>query len=86
MNKLNKILDKYLENVADNIFKDAQQKCPVDTGTLKNSIKKDKTGNKEYTISANTNYAIFIELGTKKMQAQPFLKPALKNKNNYKKD
>jgi HK97 gp10 family phage protein len=83
MQNLNKIYDKYLNKVGEKIKLDAQQRCPIRTGTLKDSIKYDVDG-KELIISANTDYAIYVELGTRKQQAQPYLKPAARNKNNYK--
>lgn len=88
-NKLNSIYNKYLNNVGKKIKLDAQQKCPIRTGELRDSIdyKVDKkvSGTPELEVSANKNYAIYVELGTRKQQAQPFLKPAARNKNNYKK-
>jgi HK97 gp10 family phage protein len=83
MQNLNKIYDKYLNKVGKKIKLDAQHRCPIRTGTLRDSINYE-VNDKELTISANTNYAIFVELGTRKQQAQPFLKPAARDKNNYK--
>jgi len=83
---LNKIYENYLNKVGDNIVKDAQLNCPIRTGDLRNSIDY-KVDNKELTISAGSNevnYAIYVELGTRKQQAQPYLKPASRNKKNYK--
>jgi HK97 gp10 family phage protein len=89
---LNKIYENYLNKVGTNIVKDAQLNCPIRTGDLRNSIdfKVDNpkgSGAPELTISAGSkdvNYAIYVELGTRKQQAQPYLKPAARNKKNYK--
>ncbi|SRR6266487_174683 len=53
----------------------AKQACPVDTGRLRNSILYHP-GNLSCTVDTNVSYGIFIELGTRRMAAQPFLTPA----------
>lgn len=59
--------------------------CPVDTGNLRNSITHEVEGN-EARVGTNISYAIYQELGTSKMAAQPFLNPALEqNKGNIRK-
>ena len=55
----------------------AQMKCPVDTGNLRGSITHEvDIGEKAVYIGTNVEYAPYVELGTSKMDAQPFLKPA----------
>lgn len=56
----------------------AKLKCPVDTGNLRNSIthQTDVANNSEY-IGTNVDYGVHVELGTYKMRARPFLKPAV---------
>jgi HK97 gp10 family phage protein len=49
--------------------------CPVDTGRLRNSITYDIEESDVY-IGTNVEYAPYVELGTSKMTAKPFLKPA----------
>ena len=55
----------------------AKTKAPVDTGALKKSIFSAKAGDLTYKVTAPQHYAIYVEKGTRKMRAQPFLKPAL---------
>ena len=59
----------------------AKRLCPVDTGRLRasitHSIDRDGRGPLAY-IGTNVEYAIFVELGTRFMRAQPFLRPALR--------
>lgn len=63
----------------------AQNLAPVDTGNLRNSITHEVEG-KEARVGTNVEYAPFVELGTVKMAAQPYLNPALEqNKGNIKK-
>ena len=55
----------------------AARKCPVDTGNLRGSITHavDAGGNAVY-IGTNVEYAPYVELGTARQKAQPFLRPA----------
>lgn len=55
----------------------AKDLCPVDTGRLRNSITHtvDEDKGAAY-IGTNVEYAPYVELGTEKQEAQPFLKPA----------
>lgn len=56
----------------------AKELAPVDTGNLRNSISHtvDDSGYSAY-IGSNISYAAFQELGTVRMKAHPFLKPAI---------
>ena len=59
---------------------DAQRKVPVDTGRLRSSIGQEvRSGRGSVTgiVGSNVEYAPFIELGTSRMGAQPYLRPAL---------
>lgn len=48
------------------------------TGTLRRSIRLDiEDGGMTAEVSANTEYAAYVEYGTRFMAAQPFLRPAL---------
>lgn len=53
----------------------AKDKTPVRTGFLKNSGA-FLNGHLSSTVYFGANYAAFVELGTSKMGAQPFLLPA----------
>lgn len=54
----------------------ARVNCPVDTGTLRNSITYEQKGDFDIIVGAYTDYASFVEYGTRKMSAQPYLNPA----------
>lgn len=49
--------------------------CPVDTGRLRNSILYHP-GDLSCTVDTNVTYALYVEMGTRYMAAQPFLYPA----------
>lgn len=61
----------------------AKKDCPVDTGRLRNSITYEtRTLQKEVYIGSNVEYAPYVELGTSRMAARPFLRPAAQNHSN----
>lgn len=48
------------------------------TGATKRSIKLDLASNGlRAVVKANTDYSGYLEVGTRKMEAQPFMRPAL---------
>lgn len=53
----------------------AKALCPVDTGNLRNSITHFQQGDDEY-IGTAVEYAPYVELGTRRMTARPYLRPA----------
>ena len=66
-----------VENVGDNMVSYAHGIVPVRTGNLMASIFADvDEDNLSITLGATADYASFIEYGTVKMRAQPFLQPA----------
>ena len=88
MSKIDNITDNVIAEVGKAIVKsgmlierDAKINCPVDTGYLRNSIsaKYEGIGTDKPTceILIGAEYATFIEYGTSKMAAQPFLRPAV---------
>ena len=66
----------------------AQQNAPVDTGYLKRSIGIEITdGGMAAEVEPTADYAPYVELGTRFMEAQPYLKPAFdEQKEKFKKD
>ena len=49
-----------------------------DTGKLVTSIASNKTGNGTYKVGSGLDYASWLEFGTKKMDARPWLQPAMR--------
>ena len=62
------------------IERDAKLECPVDTGRLRNDISHkiidSGTNDPKAEIGNSLRYAPFVEQGTSKQAAQPFLRPA----------
>lgn len=48
-------------------------------GTLRNSITHEQWDEKTEVIGSTVDYSKFVELGTYKMKARPFLRPAAEN-------
>lgn len=58
----------------------AKQLCPVDTGRLRNSITHQVSlGESAVYIGTNVEYAPYVELGTHRQKAQPYIRPAITN-------
>lgn len=80
-NKISDITGKLSEGVAESckvVEADAKAMCPVDTGELRKSITSEVLGTTG-VVGTNKEYAMYVELGTYKMAAQPYLVPALKS-------
>lgn len=71
-----------LATIGENIAETAKQFVPVETGTLQVSIVPE-IEDMTLRVGTNVEYAPFVELGTKKMQPQPFLKPAFDLHRNF---
>ena len=54
----------------------AKALCPVDTGRLRNSITHVQLDAHHEAIGTNVEYGRYVELGTSRADAQPFLVPA----------
>lgn len=72
---------RHLFRLGVNIQSSAKMHCPVDTGRLRSSIQttpvhETSTG-LAVRVGSNVNYARYVELGTRHMRAQPYLRPAL---------
>jgi len=77
-------VDHVADHAAETLTSTAIDLCPVDTGDMQASIKKEKTGESAYEVSVQKDaaaagektYALFVDGGTIHMRAQPFLTDA----------
>jgi HK97 gp10 family phage protein len=68
---------RFRNEVLEEIAADARRYAPVDTGQLVASIEVDRAQGR---VVAGADHATYVELGTRHMQPQPFLRPALYQK------
>ena len=61
-----------LEEIGEQLSTKASQKAPVDTGELRDSVGYEVESDAA-TIGATAKHAPYVELGTSKAPAQPFL-------------
>lgn len=54
----------------------AKLKCPVDTGALRASLVSEMTGDTSGQVATNIEYSTYVEFGTSKMGARPYMTPA----------
>jgi len=73
--KANAIVDKHTDATVDLM----KQLSPVDTGFMRGSIEKVVLGPLTLGIRIGAPYAVFVELGTIHMEAQPFISPAVES-------
>jgi HK97 gp10 family phage protein len=73
-----KMVRPSMDALGSAIVEKARELVPVDTGQLRDSIgyvyRQDTA---ELQIFADAPWAVFVEYGTSKMPAQPYLRPAL---------
>lgn len=63
--------DDELEEIAEDVARDAQRRVPVDTGRLSESIGADKITDNRYEIGTNVDYAQYVEFGTRPHKITP---------------
>lgn len=77
MAEIQAMSDKYVaETVLPKISDAAKRIVPIDTGELHDHISPVVNADGMFVV-ADTDYAAFVEQGTSKMSAQPYLRPAL---------
>lgn len=66
------------KEIADKIASSARSRAPVDTGYLRSSISSVSVeAGKTAEVIVGANYGAYVEYGTYKMAAQPYLGPAV---------
>lgn len=72
--------NKIARELADSIVIAAKDLVPVDTGATRDSIRREDRGDGVYVVvdrlGDKAEVPIYLEIGTYKMAARPFLKPA----------
>lgn len=76
LNEADKLIKQKLQQAALLVERTAKELCPVRTGTLRRSINR-QVKKHEARVGSNVEYAPFVEMGTSKMGARSYLRPAL---------
>lgn len=68
-----------VKNNGVQLVQGAQKRSPVDTGALRRSIRLSlENNNLKAVVKTNVPYAKFVEYGTIRQKAQPFMRPSLR--------
>lgn len=78
---LKKPTTEMIRRVASEVLADARRFVPVDTGELRDSLDMEVIGTSA-RVGTNNDYAVYVEKGTSKMKAQPYLRPAAYKKRS----
>jgi HK97 gp10 family phage protein len=65
-----------VQKAARDIEAHAKTVVPVRTGNLKNSILAEQESDLVWHVAPHTDYAIYVEYGTSRMGARPYMRPA----------
>ena len=79
--KITKLHKSQLRDLAEEMTEVSKDKCPVDTGNLRDSIDwaERSIGLKLIVeVFTQTNYGAYPELGTSRQAAQPYLAPGFR--------
>lgn len=75
-------VNRELKRIALQIVRKSKDQAPVDTGRLRSSISleesRDSDGFLQLVVGSNVDYAPFVEFGTERQAAQPYLRPAFR--------
>jgi|SRR5690349_18198213 HK97 gp10 family phage protein len=66
-----------LQTGADRLVETSKSRAPVVTGALRNSIQVGEASPTSATVEAEVEYAGFVEFGTSRMSAEPYLRPGI---------
>lgn len=75
--EINRLSNTALAEFVETTVEIAKDRVPVDTGNLKDSIAHDNPKSRNFRVFTQTGYGAFVELGTARMERQPFLGPAI---------
>lgn len=80
-----RIAEAILKNHTEKVMRNAKALAPVDTDFMRSGIYTEYSEKNGYIISP-AGYSGFVEFGTRKMYAQPFMKPGLEQQIPFFKD
>ena len=75
------LADKTARHGAQVLLEEARRECPVDTGKLRDSHTVEG-GQGEYSVVADTSYAVYVHWGTRHRAANPWMARAAEHANS----
>jgi len=84
--ELEKAIHTALDEIGAKAESYAKSVVPVDTGRLRDSIThKVNDADSSVEVGSDVHYASYVELGTSRMRAQPYLRPSIeRHSSEYK--
>lgn len=73
---LREAVDEFLESAGTHVEGEAKDRAPYDSGRLRDSITHRVNGDVAI-VGTPVEYATYVEYGTVRMKAQPYMRPAL---------
>jgi len=74
--ELRAALGEALRKAGERAYSVSRARVPVRTGRLRASIGLTKAGELKYRVRASAPYSRFVEFGTRRMKARPYMRPA----------
>lgn len=74
--ELDSVQTESIQEICDLIVEKAQGHATVDTGFMRDNIKTTEVTEDHGVVTSEADYSIYVEDGTSKMSAQPFMEPA----------
>lgn len=78
--EIRETLESWVDEMSERAYQIAKEKVPVRTGYLRSTIYRVRSpfmGRYTFILGAYAHYAGFVEFGTRKMAARPYLRPAI---------
>lgn len=72
-----RLLSAVVRKAAADVEAGAKVRAPVDTGALRNSIQAQEVSPLVSQVAVGVEYGVYVEYGTHKASAQPYLNPAV---------
>lgn len=74
--ELARAVERVVAEAAREVEAAAKRRAPVDTGALRNSIQAWHDTPYRWHIAPHVEYALYVEYGTRRQRAQPYMTPA----------
>jgi hypothetical protein len=71
------LVNKGFNDLVNDVLNTSKEMSPVKTGNNRRRIQKDKINKWLYNVETHSGYGLYLEAGTYKMSARPYLYPAL---------